>query len=313
MATAPPILQDPVDPGGYGPEGRSAWLDVDWSRHLRWVEVDGARANVCDVGEGDPLVLVHGHSGSWANWLENVPHFAASHRVIVPDLPGFGASEMPREHISIESYARWLGRLLDELGVESVPVIGNSMGGFVGAELAAKQPDRVTALGLVSAAGLSTKYMGFSAEFFRRRSVRAFARATNAYAAIPEARLETLVRRPRLRRAVLGAVVKHPDRLPAPLAAEMLRGSGRPAAPYATDAVMTYDFRDHAREIRCPTLIVWGEDDRVVPVEAADAYAEAIPHSRKVVLRDTGHLPMLERPAAFNRLLDEFVASLPAD
>jgi pimeloyl-ACP methyl ester carboxylesterase len=285
-----------------------AWQDIDWREQQRWLEIDGTRVNLCEMGEGPPLVFVHGHSGNWTNWLENIPHFARSRRVIAPDLPGFGFSEMPRERISIENYARFLGRLLDELGVESAPVVGNSMGGFVGAELAVKEPARVEGLVLVSAAGLSTKYMGFSEELLRRRWFRAFARATNAYASIPEARLETLVRRPRLRRAVLSRVARHP--LPAPLAREFLRGSGRPAAPFATDALVDYDFRDHVKQIRCPTLLVWGDSDQVVPVESAELYAEAIPHAKKVILQDTGHVPMAERPEEFNRLLEEFLAEL---
>ena len=289
------------------------WRDVDWHEHLRWVEIDGRQVNVCEVGEGHPLVLVHGHSGSWTNWLANIGYFARSHRVIAPDLPGFGHSEMPRERISIENYARFLGKLFDALDVGSAPVVGNSMGGFVGAELAVKDPERVEGLALVSAAGLSTRYIGLSAELLRRKSVRAFARATNTYARIPEARIETLVRRPRLRSAVLNMIVKDPHALPAPVAAEMLKGSGRPASPFAMDAIMDYDFRDHAKQIRCPALIVWGDSDRVVPVEGADAYAEAVPHARKVILPDTGHVPMIERPAEFNRLIDEFLAELPRE
>ena len=285
---------------------------VDWREHLRWVEIDGTRVNVLEVGEGEPLVFVHGHSGNWTNWLENIPRLARSRRVIAPDLPGFGFSEMPEWRISIENYARFLGRLFDALGVESAPVVGNSMGGFVGAELAVKDPERVDALVLVSAAGLSTKYVGLSDELLRRGWFRAFARAINAYASIPEARLETLVRRPRLRRAVLAAVVRHPDRLAPRMAAEMLRGSGRPAAPFATDAIVDYDFRDHASRVRCPTLLVWGDSDRVVPVESADAYAEAIPHASKVILEDTGHVPMIERPEEFDRLVEEFLADLAA-
>jgi pimeloyl-ACP methyl ester carboxylesterase len=300
------------DLDGYGPQGRSAWLDIDWREHLRWVEVDGRQVNVCVMGEGPPLLLVHGHSGCWQNWLENIPHFAERYRVIAPDLPGFGASEMPAERISIENYGRFLGQLSDLLDVEDAPIVGNSMGGFVGAEVCIKYPERASALVLISAAGLSTKYIGLSSEFYRRKSVRAFARATNAYATIPEARVATMVRRHRLRRAVLQAVVRYPERLPAPLCAELMRGSGRPAAPYATDAIMDYDFSDRVGEIACPTLIVWGEDDRIVPVEAADAYERAIPRSRKIVLPETGHVPMLERPSAFNSLLDEFLTSVTA-
>jgi pimeloyl-ACP methyl ester carboxylesterase len=308
MATAPALPRE-IDPDGYGPQGRSEWLGIDWSSHRRWIEIAGRRVNLVEMGEGPPVVLVHGHSGCWQNWLENIPQLARRHRVVTMDLPGFGYSEMP-EWVSIENYAAFLDALCAELGIEDAAVVGNSMGGFVGAELTVRHPERVSSLVLVSAAGLSTKYLGFSNEFYRRKSVRAFARVFNAYATIPEARAETLVRRRRLRRAVLRAVVKYPERLPGPLTAELLRGSGRPAAPYATDAIMAYDFRDRVDEIDCPTLIVWGADDRIVPVEAADAFERAIPGARKVIFPDTGHVPMVERPAAFNRLLEEFFAAV---
>jgi pimeloyl-ACP methyl ester carboxylesterase len=160
----------------------------------------------------------------------------------------------------------------------------------------------------VSAAGLSDRYIGLPAGLLRRKSVVAFARATNAYARIPDARLETLVRRPRLRRAVLRMVAAYPERLPAPMCAELLRGAGRPAAPDATDALVTYDFRDRLGDVRCPTLVVWGDSDRTVPVQGADEYERLIPGARKVILRDTGHVPMVERPARFNALLEEFLA-----
>jgi alpha/beta hydrolase family protein len=88
--------------GAYGPAGRSAWMDVDWREHQRFVRMDGRALNVIELGEGEPaMVFVHGLSGSWQNWLENLPHFAARHRVLAFDLPGFGASEMPREKISM--------------------------------------------------------------------------------------------------------------------------------------------------------------------------------------------------------------------
>jgi pimeloyl-ACP methyl ester carboxylesterase len=292
----------------YGPEDRSPWLDVDWREHLRWLRIEGRRVNVMEMGEGPPLLLVHGHSGCWQNWLENIPHFARTHRVIAPDLPGFGYSEMPAGGVSIEGYGRFLDALCDELEVDSAPVVGNSLGGFVGAELCLKFPQRVERLVLVAAAGLADRYIGLPSGVLRRKSVATFARAVNAYAGIPEARLETLVRRPRLRKALLLVVAAHPDRLPAPMSMELLRGSGRPAAPEATDALLSYDFRDRLSEIECPTLIVWGEKDRTVPVEGADEYERLIPASRKVIMNDTGHVPMVERPARFNALLEEFLS-----
>jgi pimeloyl-ACP methyl ester carboxylesterase len=296
----------------YGAQGREEWRDIDWRRHQRWVTLPGGPVNVIERGEGPPLVFVHGHSGRWANWLANIPHFSRTHRVVAMDLPGFGHSPMPRETISIENYGRTLDALMDRLDIAAAPVVGNSMGGFAAAELAIKFPHRVERLVLVSAAGLATKYLGLSTEFFRRRSYAWLVRAINLYAEVPEARAETLVRRPRLRSKVLEIVVRHPELLSGPMALELMRGSGKPAAADATDAIMTYDYRDRVSEIERPTLIMWGRDDRVVPVSSAEEYHRLIDRSRVEVFDDTGHVPMLERPARFNSELEEFLSEEPA-
>jgi len=301
-----------TDVDGYGAEGHEEWLDVDWHEHQRWVKLSGGAVNVIELGEGPPLVFVHGHSGRWANWLEQLPSFARRHRVVAMDLPGFGSSPMPREPITIENYGRFLDELMDRLDIAAAPVVGNSMGGFAAGELAIKFPPRVERLVLVSAAGLATKYLGLSTEFFRRRSYAWFARAVNVYAAIPEARAETLVRRPRLRRRVLDVVVRHPELLSGPMAFELIRGSGKPAASAATDAIMNYDYRERVGDIECPTLIVWGRNDRVVPASSAEEYHRLIDRSRVEVFDDTGHVPMVERPDRFNSLLEEFLAEDPA-
>jgi pimeloyl-ACP methyl ester carboxylesterase len=292
----------------YGAQGHEEWRDIDWRLHQHWVQLPGGPVNVIERGEGPPLVLVHGHSGRWANWLANIPSLSRNHRVIAMDLPGFGHSPMPREPITIENYGRSLDALMDRLDITAAPVVGNSMGGFAAAELAIKFPPRVERLVLVSAAGLATKYLGLSTEFFRRRSYAALTRAINLYAGIPEARAETLVRRPRLRRQVLEIVVRHPELLSGPMAFELIRGAGKPAAADATDAIMDYDYRDRVSEIACPTLIVWGRNDRVVPVSSAEEYHGLIDGSRVDVFEDTGHVAMLERPARFNAALAAFLA-----
>jgi pimeloyl-ACP methyl ester carboxylesterase len=307
IATAPSSLQRPDDPTVYGPQGRSPWLDVDWRTHQRWVMLDGQPINVVELGKGPPLVFIHGLSGSWPNWLEQLPAFAAEHRVITLDLPGFGHSPMPRETISISGYARMLDRLLDQLGVDAAAVVGNSMGGFIGAELAIAFPQRVERLVLVSAAGIST--------YDHRGAVRTVPvlrraeRMLTAYTAWMATKSDTVARRPRLRDATLNVVTRHPSRLPAALAAEQLRGSGKPGFMQALEANLNYDFRERLPEIACPTLIVWGEDDRIITARDASVFEELIPDSRVVMYADTGHMAMLERPAAFNALLEEFLSS----
>jgi pimeloyl-ACP methyl ester carboxylesterase len=289
----------------YADGSDARWMDVDWSAMLRCERIDGRRVNVLDTGGEDKPVLLwlHGLSGLWQNWLLNLPAFMDRYRCIAPDLPGFGASEMPRDgEISIRGYARTIDRVCDALGVECPTVIGNSMGGFVGAELALTTPTRVDKLVLVSAAGLSTEYL-------RREPLLTGARLWTVMAAQAGARSELVVKRPRLRRAALQTVVRYPEKLSAPLAWEMIQGASTPGFIPALDALMGYSFRDKLARIEVPTLIVWGENDMLVPVGDAARYERLIgANAEKVIFEDTGHMAMIERPGRFNRVLDSFLA-----
>jgi pimeloyl-ACP methyl ester carboxylesterase len=307
----------PTDPGAYGPTGRSAWLDVDWREHRRFVAVAGRWVNVVELpgAGGDPgrlpVVFVHGLSGSWQNWLENLPHFAAAgHRVIAFDLPGFGESQMPREKISIAGYGRFVDALLEELGVGPAVVVGNSMGGFIGAELAIRFPARVERLVLVSAAGLTIEYQRNERVL---GALRFAENALTAWAGWVGSRSDALARRPRTRRLLMGFVVHRPDLLPAALISEQVRNSGKPGFVDALDALTDYPIRDRLGLIGCPTLIVWGEEDHLIPVRDATEFAHLIPSARKVVWPDTGHMAMLERPDAFNALVEAFVEEGPGE
>ena len=107
------------------------------------------------MGEGPPLLFVHGLSGAWQNLLENIPYFASTHRVIALDLPGFGSSPMPPWQITIPAYGRFLRDFCERLGVGRCSLVGNSMGGFIATEVAITEPERVDDLTLVSAAGIT--------------------------------------------------------------------------------------------------------------------------------------------------------------
>ena len=289
----------------YGPDGRSEWLDTDWREHQRWMHVAGTPVNVIELGEGDPLVFIHGLSGSWVNWLENLPHFARDHRVIAMDLPGFGHSPMPPEKISIAGYGRIVDELLETLGIERAVIVGNSMGGFIGAEVALQFHARVEKLVLVSAAGLSIEHQRNEPVL---RVLDRFDNVLMYTGGWTATRSETLSSRPRMRRQIMKIVAHHPERLPAALIAEQVKGSGKPGFVPALDALTDYPIRDRLSDIQCPVLVVWGEKDRLVPVRDAHEFGRLISHARVVVWPDTGHVAMLERPAAFNALVDDFIA-----
>jgi pimeloyl-ACP methyl ester carboxylesterase len=281
-------------------------MEVDWSEHQKWVRVEGRWANVVSVGSGPAVVFVHGLGGSWQNWLENLlPVAEAGYQAIAMDLPGFGHSEMPAEKISISGYGRFVDALCTELGLDAARLVGNSMGGFTGAEVAIKFPARVERLVLVSAAGISIEHQRNDAVMEWLYRTERIGEMLTAWVA---SRSDTLARRPAFRRALLRLVAAHPERMPAALVAEQIRGTGTPGFLPALDALTSYPIRDRLPEIACPTLIVWGDSDRLVPVRDADVFEELIPDSRKVVFEDTGHVAMLERPERFNRLLLDFLA-----
>ena len=104
-------------------------------------------------------------------------------------------------------------------------------------------------------------------------------------------------------------VARHPDRLEPELCYEVASGGGKPGFLDALQAILDYDFEDRLADISCPTLIIWGRNDEIVPVEDAYEYERLIPGARKVIFEDTGHVPMLERPDRFNELVEEFVSS----
>ena len=285
------------------------WMSIDWTTHQRWVEVDGQWANVIEIGSGPPVVFVHGLSGSWQNWLEQLPEFSRDHRCIAVDLPGFGHSPMPREKISISGYGRFLDGLFDALDIDGAAVVGNSMGGFIGLELALEHAHRVERLVLVSAAGITIEKQ-------RNETLLRLAEVGENLAQFVTANVVAqagwLVGRPRGRKALMWFVAAHPEKLHPALVREQTNGAGKPGFLPALDALTDYPIKDRLSEIEAPTLIVWGEKDMLVPVKDAYKFDELIDDSRLVVYEDVGHVAMLETPERFNRDLRGFLAEQPS-
>lgn len=303
MPDSPAVLSGSVnfpasDYGNADPE----WLKIDWRRHLRRVDLPGAEVNYAEIGEGKPILFVHGLAGCWQNWLENLPHFGHTHRAIAIDLPGFGESPMPSWTIDMPAYGRLIHDFCEKLGIDrAAALVGNSMGGFVSTEAAVERPSRFEKLVLVSAAGIS---------FAERQGRQDAARLRMFEAAIPPLAgpRRTWLARPRGRRIAFGNIFNYPNRVRPELLQEQIDPSIR--SPGFADAVLAitgYDTRHRLAEIDLPTLIVWGLKDRIVPVEAAIGYHRLIADSRLELFERTGHVPQMERPERFNALLDEFL------
>ena len=294
---------EPDGPDPYG-DPDPGWLQVDWSDHLHTLEVGGATVNYAEIGEGPPIVFLHGLGGCWQNWLENMPRMAElGHRAIAIDMPGFGASPMPPWEITIPAYGELVGAVCDKLGIGEATLVGNSMGGFVAAEVAVGRPQWISGLVLVSAAGISHAQM-------RREPVMAGARLSLAANPLLLRLDVASMRRPGLRKLAFGGVMRHPEQLPRELLVEFIAPAlGADGFLPAVKALTGYDLVERLERITVPTLIVWGRDDLVVPAADARGFADRISDSELVVFDDCGHVPMAERPVRFNRLLETFTAA----
>ena len=307
VPTAPWRYRDADD--GYGVTAKPDWRQTDWLSELKRIDVYGTPVNYIDVGtdtgDEEPVVLVHGLGGQWQNWLENIPRLALDRRVIAMDLPGFGLTPEPadeEDRLTIPRYGEYVNELCNKLGLEEVELVGNSMGGYVAAEVAIQFPERVKRLVLVSAAGIS------SAQTLQA-PILTFGRVATAIATNTASRFRHLAARPMTRHFSLLLVARHPRLLKPDLVYEgFMKGAGKPGFDDALRASLDYDFRDRLPDVKVPTLIVWGEKDSIIPVRDADEFERLIDDSRKVVMKDTGHISMAERPETFNDVLVEFLA-----
>lgn len=288
----------------YGLSAAPDWREIDWLSTLRTAQIDDRLVTFVELGtehaDTVPVVFVHGLGGCWQNWLENLPRVAQERRVIALDLPGFGRSDAPRDPISITLFAHTVDHLCAELGLGAIAAVGNSMGGFTAAELAIKHPERVERLVLVDAAGIPVVKPQKIVTLRLAKLLAGLQRGD------PEQAIRTL-RRPGFVQAAFGTVMRHPTRLRKDLLAEQFHGVGKPGFLDATEALLTYSFVDRLGEIACPTLVVQGTEDFLVPLGDAWEYEKRIPNATPLILEDTGHVPMLERPRTFNDALMEFL------
>lgn len=299
--TAPPA---PVHDDYGVSDGR--WLKINWAEQIRRVNVTSrlgeTPVSYVEMGEGPPILLVHGLGGSWRNWLENIPCLSDSHRVVALDLPGFGLSPMPGESISIPAYGDFLLSFADEVGLgPDTFLVGHSMGGFISTEAVTEVPDRFARLSLVSAAGISFATISG----FRKSATAAIVKMIIP---IASARAHRNLARKRLRAASFVTVIAHPTLVGPEILWEL--GSyatlHSPAFYEAAYALGGYDNRQALSEIEIPTQIVWGQQDRLVPVGAAYSYARRIRDSELSLIDDCGHMVQMERPARFNSEISRF-------
>lgn len=259
----------------------------------KFVDVAGLPAHVRDVGDPtdpEPVILLHGTSASlhtWAGWAEAL---APTQRTISVDLPGFGLTgPSPSGDYSAAAYTRFVLDLMDVLGIKRAVVAGNSLGGNIAWTLALAAPERVSKLVLVDAAGYPRERSGEPIGF---RIARTPGLRRVAAWLLPRSVVESSVR----------SVYGDPGRVRPELVDRYyeltLRSGNRRALAARLAQWPSGEGSERIVEIRQPTLILWGEKDKLIPPEHGDRFHRDIAGSALVSFPALGHVPQEEDPAA---------------
>ncbi|WP_277243643.1 alpha/beta fold hydrolase [Mycolicibacterium obuense] len=279
---------------------------------VKFLDLHGDRLAYRDEGSGDEvLLLIHGMAGSSDTWRSVIPRLAKRYRVIAPDLLGHGQSAKPRSDYSLGAFAVGLRDLLDELAVPRVTVVGQSLGGGVAMQFAYQHREYCRRLILISSGGLGQD-VGWTLRLLS---------APGAEFLLPVIAPPPVVR---VGNAVRGWLSSHS--IQSPRGAEMWSAYASLSESQTRQAFLrtlrsVVDYRGQAVSAlnrlyltsELPTLVIWGDDDRIIPVEHGRALAELRPACRLEVLPGVGHFPHVEQPDAVIDLIDEFVSTTETD
>jgi pimeloyl-ACP methyl ester carboxylesterase len=299
------------------PRARTLRPVPDAEPRLMFRTVHGYRRAFRMAGEGPALLLIHGIGDNSETWNDVVPHLAENYTVIAPDLLGHGRSDKPRADYSVAAYANGMRDLLSVLGIEHVTVVGHSLGGGVAMQFCYQFPHMVDRLVLVSSGGVT-------------KDVHPLLRLASlplASDVIKLLRIPGALPMVRLAGSLIGKLNGSPLRpgallhdtpdlvrvlaaLPDPTAHEAYLRTLRAVVDWRGQVVTMLD-RCYLTE-NLPVLLVWGDQDSVIPVSHARLAHSAMPGSRLEVFRRSGHFPFRDDPMRFLDVLEDFFATTPS-
>ena len=249
------------------------------------ISIDGCDVSLLRGGGGPPLLFLHGAGGAGI-WLPFMDRLAERFDVIVPDHPGYGASDTPDWLDDLTDLAFFYLDFLEAEGLSDIHLVGSSLGGWIAAEMAIRDAARLKSLTLVSTAGIHVDGVPKGDIFLWT----------------PEQRVHRLFHDRSLAEARLAV---EPTEEEADIA---LKNETTTAMLVWSPRFYNPQLRKWIHRIRLPTLIVWGDDDQIFPPAYAEAWHELIPGSRLEIVPRCGHLPHVESADAFLEAFNRFVA-----
>ncbi len=249
-----------------------------------FVQVRDVRVRLLQGGEGAPLLYLHG-AGRTGIWLPVLEELAKGFKVYAPDHPGFGQSDRPDWLEGMDDLVYHYLDFLDLMGLEKVAVAGISFGGWLAAELAVAHPDRISKLVLAGPSGLRVEG----------------APMADLFALSPEKLPEYLFADPKMVEAAASA------ELTPEIEQELYRGRYTLAHLGWNPLLCNPALRRRLYRITCPTLVLWGEKDRLIPPAHGEVYASEIADARLEIMKGCGHAIQLERPRELAEEVTRFI------
>ena len=263
-----------------------------------FVDAGGIRTNHHEAGEGKPVILIHGSGpgvSAWANWRMNIPELAKTHRVLAPDLVGFGFTDRPDGiEYGREVWVKHLADYMDALGIDQADIVGNSFGGGLALAFALEFPERVRRICLMGSVGVSFELTpGLDAVWGYEPSVEAMRGLLDIFAydrSIVTDELATM-------RYEASIQPGFQESFSAMFPAPRQNGIESLASP-----------EEELAKLPHPTLIIHGREDDVIPVGNALKFFELLKNSELHLFGNCGHWTQIEHAARFNMLLADFMS-----
>ena len=246
--------------------------------------LNGVEVRISSAGEGPPLLLLHGASGS--NWRPGYDRLAERFHVYVPEHPGYGVTERPEWLETVQDLAIWYMDLIDHLELAPVLLAGHSLGGWAAAELASLCSHQIRKLALIDPAGVRIPGE----------------QRLDLFLMNPEENVRSAYHEQKFAETIL-ALQPTPEQAQA--AVRNRNMTARLAwNPYLCNPAL----EPRLRRINIATLVVWGKQDRIIPLVHGELYAKRIAGAKLVVIDQCGHVPPVEQPDEFARIVGDFLA-----
>jgi pimeloyl-ACP methyl ester carboxylesterase len=247
----------------------------------RVIQVGDHRVVYSEGGDGEPVVLLHGFGASADSWNRFAKPLTKRYHVIAPDLPGWGQStRLEAESYGYTQQVERLHQFVTQLGLKRFHLLGHSMGGFLASAYAARYPEEVITLGLICPHGVTepqasdlAKSVAAGDNWLVARSLPEFDRLLNG----------VFARRPYMPKSVFRLMATH-----------AIRGSVKSEKIFTEMQTNDPPLVERLGQIHAPTLILWGDKDRVLDISCAEVFCQGIKRSELLVLNDSGHMPLIE-------------------